>query len=194
MGAGLLADDLAHGRVVMLIGDVAVTVHDLLHQIGGVQIAAVDAGRLGRDQGHGGDVEVLAEGVAGQVQLGEALGTGEHAAGLAVQIHAGALHETEVVHIFIELLVAQLQTEGDESGVAGMGRGLLQSLGAVGAGAVDGGVGHMDAAGASACAAVYADYISVICSCCCSTGLEHATAAHEHYFCACFIPSAEHGL
>ena len=41
---------------------------------------------------------------------------------------------------------------------------------------------------------VYTDYISVICSCCCSTRLEHAATAHEHYFCACFIPSAEHGL
>ena len=148
MGAGFLADHLAHGGVVVLIGDVAVAVHDLLHQIGGVQIAAVDAGGLGRDQGQRRDVEVLAEGVAGQVQLGEVLGAGENAGGLAVQVHAGAVHQAEVVHVFIELLVAQLQAEGDEGGVAGVGRRLLQGLGAVGAGAVDGGVGHVDTAGA----------------------------------------------
>ena len=64
--------------------NIAVTVHHPLHHIGGVEVAAVDAGGLGGNKGNGGGIEVLPEGVAGQVQLRGGLLGGEDAQGLAV--------------------------------------------------------------------------------------------------------------
>ena len=132
----------------MLVGDAAVGVGDALHQIGAAEVAAVDAGGLGRNKGDGGDVEVLTEGVAGQVQLGEAGGVGKDAHGLAAQVDAGVVHEAEGLHVVVERGVAQLQTVGDEGGVAGIPHGLHQRLQTVAGlvGAVDGVVGDVDEA------------------------------------------------
>ena len=134
----------------MLVGDAAVGVGDALHQIGAAEVAAVDAGGLRRDEGDRGDVEVLAEGIAGQIQLGEAGGVGKDAHGLAAQVDAGVIHEPEGLHVAVERGVAQLQTVGDEGGVAGVPHGLDQRLKAVTGlvGAVDGVVGDVDEAAA----------------------------------------------
>ena len=134
----------------MLIGDAAVGVGDALHQIRGAQIAAVDAGGLSRDEGDGSDVEVLAESVAGQIQLSEAGGIGEDAVRLAAQVDAGAFHEAEGSHVLVERGVAQLQAVGDKGRVAGVPHGLDQGLQAVTGlvGAVDGLSGDGDKAAA----------------------------------------------
>ena len=130
--------------------NIAVAVHHPLHHIGGVEVAAVDAGGLGGNKGNGGGIEVLPESVAGQVQLRGGLLGGEDAQGLTVQVDATAVYEAEALHIIIELLRAQAQAVGDEGGVTGVTRRLLQGLVAVAApvAAVDGGIQHMDGAGA----------------------------------------------
>ena len=112
----------------MAIGHVPVAVGDALHQIRRVQIPTVDAGRLRRDQRQGRHGEVLAEGVAGQVQLGEAAVRGEHAHGLAAQVDARGVHQPEGAHVFIELLAADAQPVVDERRVAGIPHRLHQRL------------------------------------------------------------------
>ena len=127
----------------MLADDVAVVVQDLIHQIGGIQVAAVDGGRLGPDQLQGRDVEGLAEGVGGQGHhVGvEVLLRGKDAAPhLRRQIHAGGLHEAEGLEILVISLGADLEAHGDKGRVAGVAGGGFQILHTVAGvvGAVDG--------------------------------------------------------
>ena len=112
----------------MAIGHVAVAVGDAFHQIRRVQIPAVDAGRLRRDQRQRRHGEVLAEGVAGQIQLGKAAVRGEHAHGLAAQIDARGVHQSEGPHILVEFLAADPQSIVDERRVAGVPHRLHQRL------------------------------------------------------------------
>ena len=125
---------------------ITVAVHHTLHHIGCVQIAAVDARCLRGNESHRGGIEVLAEGVAGQIQLRGRFLRGKNTRGLAVEINAAAIHQTEVFHIAVELLRAQPQSVGDKGGVAGVARRFLQRLMSVTspAAAVDGSVQHMD--------------------------------------------------
>ena len=116
-----------------MLGDhVALVVQHLLHQIGGVQIAAVDGGRLGPDQLQGGDGEGLAEGVGGQGG-----GVGQQplligdARGLAHQVDAGLLQQAEGLHVLVVLLAAHPAADVDEGRVAGVAHRLLQDLQAV---------------------------------------------------------------
>ena len=129
----------------MLPDHVAVAVGDLLGKMGGVEIAAVDAGCLRRDERQRCYGEVLAEGVAGQIQLGEVGVRGEHAGSLAAQIHPGGGHDAEGAHVLIELLCTQLQTVGNKGRVAGVTYRLLKGLQAVTGlvGAVDGMAGDI---------------------------------------------------
>ena len=149
-GGGVLADDLPHGRGIMAGNNITAAVHHALHHIGGVEVAAVDSGRLRRDERYRGGIEVLAEGVAGQIQLRGRFQRGENARGLAVQINAAAADQAEILHVLIEFFFTQPQAVGDEGGVAGVSRCLLQRLVAVAAAvaAVDGGVQHADGAAA----------------------------------------------
>ena len=138
----------------MLGDDVAVIVQDLVHHIGGVQVAAVDAGRLGPDQRQGRDVEGLAEGIGRQgdhvgVELRPA---GENSADLADHVHAGGLHKAEGLQIVIVAVRTDLQAHGDKGWVAGVAGGHLQGLGAVAAaaGTADGLAPALDLDGAGA--------------------------------------------
>ena len=143
----------------MLIGDVAVAVGDLVDEIGRVQIAAVDAGRLRRDERDGRDVAVLAEGVAREVELGHVLRRGEDAGGLAAEVDAGLLHQAEGLHIVIVFLRPDLQTVGDEGWVAGVGDRLDEGLLAVAVvvRAADRRAHDVDGAGAVDCRALVDD-------------------------------------
>ena len=134
----------------MLIHHSAAAVPDLLHHMGLVQVAAVDAGGLCGDEGDGGHVEVLAEGVAGQIQLGKVALGHEDAGGLTGQIDAGAFQQAEGAHILVEGICSQSQATVDEGGVTGVTGGLLQGLMPVAAGvaAVDGLAHDGDGAGA----------------------------------------------
>ena len=134
----------------MLIHHSAAAVPDLLHHMGLVQVAAVDAGGLCGDEGDGGHVEVLAEGIAGQIQLGEVALGHKDAGGLTGQIDAGAIQQTEGAHILVEGIRSQPQATVDEGGVTGVAGGLLQGLMPVAAGvaAVDGLAHDGDGAGA----------------------------------------------
>ena len=95
--------------------------------MGLVQVAAVDAGRLGRDELDGRDVEFLAEGVGGQVRpgLGEGLVGREDAGPLALQVHPGGVEEPEGVQIIIISPGAHAESNVHEGGVAGMAHRLL---------------------------------------------------------------------
>lgn len=106
-----------------------------------MQIAAVDAGGLGRDQGQRRDVEVLAEGVARQRQRRIFNFAVDEAAGLARGVDAGLLRQAKVQHVLVKLVVADAKADVDERGVAGVGERLRQVLLAVtgrALGAVDG--------------------------------------------------------
>ena len=124
----------------MLLDDVAVAVQLPLYHVGGVEVPAVDAGGLGGDDLEGGDVVVLAEGVAGQIQGGEVLAAGEDAPHVTLEVHAGLLHQPEGLHIVVEPVGAHAQADADEGGVAGVPHCLLEDLVAVAVfvGAADG--------------------------------------------------------
>ena len=95
----------------MLFNDVAVSVQHLVHDIGRVKIAAVDAGRLGPDQLQGRDVEGLAESVGRQGDhVGvEVLLVGEDALALAHRhIEPRRVHQAEGAKIAVILLGAHL--------------------------------------------------------------------------------------
>ena len=112
----------------MAIEDVAVAVAALLHQVGLVEIAAVDAGGLRRNEVEGRHGEVLSEGVAGEVELGKGVLLSEHALCLAAQIYARCAVETEGIEIVVESIRPQPQTVGDKGGVAGITHRLHQRL------------------------------------------------------------------
>ena len=138
----------------MLGDDVAVLVLHLFHHIGGMEIAAVDTGRLGGDELEGRHGEGLAEGVAGHVDLRavEGFAVGKDALGLPGEVHTGGLKEAEVLQIVVVGVGPDLVAHADKGRVAGIGRGGGQVLGAVAGvvGAVDG-LGdplHPDTAGA----------------------------------------------
>ena len=84
--------------------------------------------RQRRDQRQGRHGEVLAEGVAGQIQLGEAAVRGEHAHGLTAQVDARGVHQSEGPHILVEFLAADPQSVVDERRVAGVPHRLHQRL------------------------------------------------------------------
>lgn len=104
----------------MLGDDVAVLVGDLFDKIGRIEVAAVDAGALRRQQRDGRDVEVLAEGVARQRQRRIFNFAVDEAAGLARGVDAGLLRQAEVQHVLVELVVADAKADVDERGVAGV--------------------------------------------------------------------------
>ena len=125
----------------MLGDDVAVLVGDLFDKIGRIEVAAVDAGALRRQQRDRRDVEVLAEGVARQRQRRIFNFAVDEAAGLARGVDAGLLRQAKVQHVLVKLVVADAKADVDERGVAGVGERLRQVLLAVtgrALGAVDG--------------------------------------------------------
>ena len=138
----------------MLFHHGAAVIQDLLHHIGGIQIAAVDGGRLGADQLQGRDIEGLAEGIGRQ---GDHVGVkafliGENARHLADHVHAGLFHQAEGLEVLIIGLRADLQAHGNEGRVAGVSGGHLQCLEPVAGplGAVDGPSPALDRDGAGA--------------------------------------------
>ena len=115
----------------MLGDDIAVLVGDLFDEIGRIKVAAVDAGALRREQRDGRDVEVLAEGVARQRQRRIFNFAVDETAGLACGVDTGLLRQAEVLHVLVELVVADAKTDVDERRVAGVGECLRQVLLAV---------------------------------------------------------------
>ena len=127
-GGGLLADDLPDGGGVVLLDHVAVAVQLLIHHVGLVEVSAVDAGGLGGDELEGGDVVVLAKGVAGQIQGGERLPGGEDAPHVPLEVHACLVHQAEVLHVVVEPVGPHGQADADKGRVAGVPHRLLEHL------------------------------------------------------------------
>ena len=138
----------------MLGENVAVVIQHLVHDVGLVEIATVDAGGLGPDQFDGGHVEGLAEGVGGQGHhLGvEGLFILENALHLTDHVDAGLIHQAEGLQVFIVGLGAHGQAHADKGGVAGMAHRLDEGLLAVAAvvGAVNGLIPALDPGGTGA--------------------------------------------
>ena len=111
----------------MLSDYVSLAVQLLFHHVGLVEIPAVDAGRLGGDELNGRDVEVLTEGIAGQVDIVafKDAALGENAGALALEVHAGRREQAELLQIVIERRPSDIQSHPDESRVAGVTYRLL---------------------------------------------------------------------
>ena len=139
-GARFLRDDLTDGGSVVLIGDIAVLIDDLIDDVGRTQIPAVDAGDRGGQERHGCDVEVLAERVARQRQCGVGDLLVDEADGFTRGVDARLFHETECLHVVVEFLIADAKPDVDERGVAGVCKRCRQILRTVSLalGAVDG--------------------------------------------------------
>ena len=112
----------------MLLDHVAVAVQLLIHHVGLVEVSAVDAGGLGGDELERGDVEVLAKGVAGQIQGGERLPGGEDAPHVPLEVHACLVHQAEVLHVVVEPVGPHGQADADKGRVAGVPHRLLEHL------------------------------------------------------------------
>ena len=149
--AGALADDLTADVGADLLHHIAVLVRDLIHHMGGDQIAAVDCRRDGsahlqRGHGHG-----LTKGGGGQLHLAQtALAVILHEAGLIGQVHTGALGKAEGIKVIIEQARTHALAQLDKVDVAAVAQGLGQILGPVrlSAGAVVGLLCHAVRAGA----------------------------------------------
>ena len=106
----------------MLFQDAAVTVQNLLHHIGLVEVAPVDAGRLGPNQLQRCDVEGLTEGIGSQGdEVGvEVLFTRENSLNLADHIHVGLFHQAEGLEVFVICAGSHRLADLDEGRVAGV--------------------------------------------------------------------------
>src|SRR5699024_484408 len=143
--AGAAADDLAADARPDLLHHVAVGVHDLVHHMGGDQIAAVDRRRHRRAHLQGGHRHGLAKSGGGQLHLAHVLvGVVLHVAGLVGQVHAGALGKAKGLEIVVKGLDPDPLAQLDEVDVAAVQQGVGQVLGAVAVapGAVVGLLGH----------------------------------------------------
>ena len=136
----------------MLGQNVAILVQHLLHNVGLIEIAAVDAGRLSPDQLDGRHVEGLAEGVGCQRHhlRVEALFILKNALHLTDHVDAGLIHQAEGFQIFVVGLRSHGQAHADKGRVAGMAHRLDEGLLTVAAvvGTVDGLVPALHTSGA----------------------------------------------
>ena len=136
----------------MLGQNVAVLVQHLLHNVGLIEIAAVDAGRLSPDQLNRCHVEGLAEGVGRQRHhlRVEALFILKNALHLTDHVDAGLIHQTEGFQILVVGLRSHGQAHADKGRVAGMAHRLDEGLLTVAAvvGTVDGLVPALHTGGA----------------------------------------------
>ena len=134
-GAGLLADDLTLGGGLELLHHVALVVHDLAHDVGLHQIAAVHHRADGGGHLDGGDLLGLTEAGGGKVHRGHGVHAvvGDALAGVLLggQVDAGGLGEAKGGVIVGEYLLAHELGFLDGGDVAAVLQHLTQVLPAV---------------------------------------------------------------
>ena len=143
--AGALADDLTADVGTDLLNDVAVLVGDLIHHMGGDEVAAVDGCRNGGADLQRRDRHGLTERRGSELDFAQLAGVVVlHKVGLVGQIHARPLGEAERVKVIVEEAGAHPLAQLDEVDVAAVPQGHGQILHAMGlfAGAVVGLLGN----------------------------------------------------
>ena len=114
---------------------IAIVVQHLIHDVGLIEVAAVDTGRLSPDQLNGGHVEGLAEGVGGKGHhlRVEVVLVNKNALHLADHVNAGLIHQSEGFQILVIGLRADGKAHFNKGRVAGMAHRLNKGLLAVAA-------------------------------------------------------------
>ena len=135
----------------MLTDHIALVIQHLVHDVGRIQVAAVDAGRLCPDQFKGRHVKRLSEGIGRQgSRVIHQARFADDSLRLTDHIHAGGFRKAKCLHVLVQSFSTKPLADVDKSRVAGVPHRLFQRLETVPPffGAVDGPFSHLHGAGA----------------------------------------------